>query len=78
MLPNLISVGKWLVIIGLTLTILGGIIWGLSKMFGWEKLPGTLRFQTGNITCIFPLLGSIILSIFLTLILNFLSKLFNR
>ncbi len=78
MSPNLESIGKVIIIIGLTLLILGGIVLGLSRIFGWEKLPGTLRFESGNITCLVPILGSILLSIILTLILNILIRFFNR
>ncbi|NTW45322.1 MAG: DUF2905 domain-containing protein [Anaerolineaceae bacterium] len=78
MSPNLVTLGKWFVILGLCFVFLGGILWGLSKFFGWEKFPGTIRFQISNMTCIFPLLGSIILSIVLTLLLNLIIRLFNR
>jgi len=78
MLPNLESIGKWLVIIGFGVVILGGIIWGIGKIFGWERFPGTLRFQTGNLTCIIPILASIILSILLTVILNIFARFNGR
>ena len=78
MLPNLESIGKWLVILGFGLAVLGGIIWGIGKIFGWERFPGTLRFQTGNLTCIIPVLASIILSILLTVLLNILARFNSR
>lgn len=78
MSPNLETLGKWLVIIGFCFAILGGILWGLSKFFDWEKFPGTIRMQISSITCIFPLLGSIILSIVMTVVLNLIVRLFNR
>jgi len=78
MSPNLETLGKWLVILGFCFAILGGILWGLSKFFDWEKFPVTIRMQISSMTCIFPLLGSIILSIVMTVVLNLIVRLFNR
>jgi hypothetical protein len=71
---NLETIGRWLIILGISIVIIGAILYAIGHFFGWEKLPGTIRFQTGGISCIFPILGSIILSILLTLLLNFLAR----
>lgn len=78
MIPNLETIGRWIVILGLAITIIGGGIWLIAKITGWEKFPGTIKWQSGNLTCLVPLLGSIILSILLTLVLNLLARWFNR
>jgi len=78
MFPNLESIGRWVVIFGLAITIIGIGIWLISRITGWEKFPGTIKWQIGNLTCLIPLLGSIILSIVLTLLLNLIARLFNR
>jgi Zn-dependent protease with chaperone function len=78
MFPNLESIGRWIVILGLAITIVGAGIWLISRITGWEKFPGTIKWQSGNLTCLIPLLGSIILSIVLTLLLNLLARMFNR
>jgi len=78
MFPNLESIGRWILIAGITITIIGAGIWILARLTGWEKLPGTIKWQSGNLTCIVPILGSIILSILLTVVLNFVIRWFNR
>jgi Zn-dependent protease with chaperone function len=78
MSPNLEAIGRWILIIGIAITILGASIWFIARLTGWEKFPGTLKWQSGNLTCIIPLLGSIVLSILLTIILNLLARWFNR
>ena len=78
MSPNLESIGRWILIIGIAFTVLGASIWLIARLTGWEKIPGTLKWQSGNLTCVVPLLGSIILSILLTIILNLLVRWFNR
>lgn len=78
MIPNLETIGRWIVILGLAITIIGGGIWLIAKITGWEKFPGTIKWQSGNLTCLVPLLGSIILSILLTLVLNLLARWFNQ
>jgi hypothetical protein len=76
---NLEVLGRWLLVIGLGIAILGGILWLLSRLFpNLSQLPGTIRIQTGSITCIFPILAMIVLSILLTIILNVIIKLLNK
>ena len=78
MFPNLESIGRWILIVGLAITILGASLWLIARLTGWEKFPGTLKWQSGNLTCLIPILGSIVLSILLTIILNLLARWFNR
>ena len=78
MIPNLETIGRWILIVGLSITVVGAGIWIIARLTGWEKFPGTIKWQSGNLTCIIPLLGSIILSIVLTLVLNLLVRWFNR
>lgn len=70
--------GRWLVIIGITLAVLGGIVWLLGKLPALKNLPGTLRFDFAGGSCVIPLLASIVLSVVLTLVLNLIARLLNR
>lgn len=70
--------GRWLVIIGITLAVIGGIVWLVGKTSALKNLPGTLRFDFAGGSCIIPLLASIVLSVVLTLVLNLVVKLLNR
>jgi hypothetical protein len=78
MFPNLEGIGRWVVIVGITITIIGAGIWVLARLTGWEKFPGTIKWQSGNLTCVVPLLGSILLSILLTVVLNLVIRWLNR
>lgn len=77
-MDNLVVLGRWLIIVGLTIATLGGLLWFLGRVPGLSQFSGTLRFEWSGVTCIFPLLGSIILSILLTLVLNLLARFLNR
>ncbi len=69
---------RWLVIAGLSLVILGGVLWLVSRIPGVENFPGTIRIEGKGFTCIFPLLASILLSILLTIFLNIIGRLLNK
>jgi len=64
------SFGKTLVSVGIFLTILGLLIWGLGKFFSIGRLSGDIYFSKGNFTIYFPIVTSVIISIILTVILN--------
>lgn len=74
-------IGRLLILLGLGMVILGGVIylfarWGLGvNLF---RLPGDIRIQTENVTCLIPLATSIILSIVLTVVLNIVIRMMNR
>ena len=78
MFPNLENLARILLIIGLTISLIAAGIWVIARVTGWEKFPGTIKWESGNATCIIPLLGSIILSILLTIVLNLVVRWFNR
>ena len=77
------SLGRWLIIIGLGIVALGVLLFLLGKLpfaqwFG--KLPGDIRYQSsdGSLSCLVPIVSSILLSILLTIILNVVLRLINR
>lgn len=70
--------GRWLVIIGMALAVLGGLVWLAGKLLGGHELPGTLRIQIPGGTVIIPLLGMIVVSVVLTVLLNLIARLFHR
>jgi hypothetical protein len=68
-----------LIISGLTLAALGGLIWLIERLgLSFGQLPGNLRIQFGNLTCVFALGTSLVISILLTVGLNILIRIFNR
>jgi hypothetical protein len=59
-------------IIGLVFLGVGGVI------YLFARLPGDIRIQTENLTCVIPLVTSILLSIVLTLVLNLVIRFLNK
>jgi len=71
--------GKWIVWLGLGLAAVGVIIWLAGKIgvpFG--SLPGDFRVGRPGFSFHFPLTTGIIISIFVTLLLNILLWFFRR
>jgi len=78
-MPGLDVLGRWLVIVGVGLALLGGIVWLLARLFpNLSQFPGTIRIQSGGLTCVIPLLASILLIILLTIVLNVLVRFLNK
>ena len=77
-MQNLDSLGRWIVIAGIALVVVGGLVWLLSKIPGVNQLPGTLKIQLGSFTCVFLILASIVLSILLTIVLNVIARLMKH
>jgi hypothetical protein len=72
------AMGKWLMIVGGALLLLGGLVWLLSKLPFLGRLPGDIRIEKPGFTCLIPLASSIIISILLTILLNVIVRLLNR
>jgi hypothetical protein len=69
------EVGRFVVIIGVLLVVVGLILWRFPSLFGWiGKLPGDISVQKGNFSFYFPVVTCIIVSLVVTL----LSWLFRR
>lgn len=77
-MPDFGTLGRWLVILGLVIMVIGGLLWLLSRIPGIKELPGTLQVNLGGLTCIVPILASIVLSILLTVVLNIVLRLWRR
>jgi hypothetical protein len=68
-----------LVILGLVLIVAGGLVYLVARLnLPLGRLPGDIRVETGNVTCIFPLATMILLSILLTVGLNLIIRLINK
>jgi Na+-driven multidrug efflux pump len=73
------QLGKWLVILGIGLTIVGLLIWLGSRMgLPFGKLPGDLHLKKDHFSLRFPLVSSLIISLILTLILNLIIWFFRK
>ena len=73
------TLGKILIVVGASIVLLGGALLLAGKLgIQFGRLPGDIRIETENMTCIFPLATSILLSVLLTVGLNLLLRLFKK
>ena len=71
------NVGRMLVILGLAVAVVGGLIWALSTLVDFGRLPGDLVWRRGSLTVLLPIASSILLSLVLTLVLNLIFGIFG-
>lgn len=73
------SLARIFMIMGIALFVTGGLIFLFSRLgINLFQLPGDIRLQSGNITCLVPLVSSILLSIVLAVILNLVIRSLNK
>ncbi len=77
-MQNLDVFGRWIFIFGVILVVVGGIIWLLGRIPGLQNLPGTIKIETSGMTCLIPLLASVVISLILTVVLNIIIRIANR
>jgi hypothetical protein len=78
-MPDTTTLGKWIILVGLSLALLGGVIWLVGKTdLPLGRLPGDIRIERDGFSFYFPLATSILISIGLTILLNLLARLFKR
>jgi hypothetical protein len=64
------EIGKWLVLMGLMLVLLGGLLWLAGRIPFLGRLPGDIRIERENFSCFVPLATSLLLSLLLTLLFS--------
>jgi len=76
---SMVPIAKILVLIGVVFLIAGGILYIFGRLgISFGRLPGDIRIQAGNATCVIALGASIFLSILLTIILNLAARFLNH
>jgi hypothetical protein len=78
---DLSLLGKWLIIAGIVLVATGGALWLLGRVPGLNlgRLPGDIQVQLGNnVSCFFPIVTMLLLSLLLTIVVNVVIRLLNR
>jgi Protein of unknown function (DUF2905) len=72
---DMTTVAKVLIGLGLTLAIVGGVLWLLARLgVPLGRLPGDVRLQIGGVSVTILLATSILLSVVLTVMLNLLLR----
>lgn len=69
------DLGRVVIVIGITLTVLGSILWFFGKLPFLGKLPGDIFIQKDNFSFYAPIATTILISIFLSIILTIISNL---
>ena len=73
------NLGKTLIIVGIIFILLGITFSFFKTYVGWfGNLFGDISYKTKNIHFYMPISSMIIISIFLTIILNIILKIFNK
>lgn len=65
------DMARLLIVGGVILLLVGILILVFSKLGGGFRLPGDIYYHRGNFTLYFPIVTCIVLSLVLTIILNF-------
>ena len=73
------SIARYLMIGGIALFLIGGGVYFASK-FGIPlgRLPGDIRIEVENGSFYFPITSSILVSVFLTILLNVISRFLQK
>lgn len=75
----MLPIARLLVIAGVVLIVLGGLAYLAARLnLPLGRLPGDFRFQSGGLTCFFPLATMVLLSILLTVVLNVIARFLNK
>jgi len=63
------ELGRFLVIVGVVIAVVGALLWsGIGK--SWlGRLPGDIHYTRGNFSFYFPIVTCLLLSLLLTLVL---------
>jgi hypothetical protein len=62
---------RWFIIAGIILIAIGVLLYIAPWMFSWfGKLPGDIRVEKENSKIFFPVTSLIVISIFLTIVIN--------
>lgn len=70
------QLARFLVVTGLVLVAAGGIVYLAGRLgISFGRLPGDIRIEGSNMTCVIALGTSIVLSILLTIALNLFVRL---
>jgi hypothetical protein len=68
---DLTAIGRWIILGGIGLLILGGVVWFAGKLgLPLGRLPGDVRIEREGFSCFVPLASSLLISILLTILLN--------
>ncbi len=69
------NLGRWMIVIGLGIAGIGLLMVLLARIgIPIGRLPGDIRLQGQNVTCLIPLASMILISLILTIAINLLLR----
>jgi hypothetical protein len=75
----MLQFSRLLIILGASILAIGVLMYFLARAgVSLERIPGNIRIQGSNFTCVFALGVSILLSVLLTIILNVIARFLNK
>lgn len=76
---DMLNLVRIFIFIGLFFLLVGGLLYLTTRLgLPLGRLPGDIRWQSENFTCIFPIVTMLLLSLVLTVVLNVVIRLLNR
>jgi hypothetical protein len=76
---DITSIAQWLLLFGFVFLLLGAVIWLIERLgIPLGKFPGDIYYENEKYSICIPLISSLVLSIFLTLIINVLLWFFSK
>ncbi len=63
------QLGKYLLMAGAGILVMGAIIWVLGKL-GFRGLPGDVRIESGNTRIYFPIVTCLVICVVLSLVMS--------
>ncbi len=76
---NTLSIARYLMLAGVGLFLVGGAVYVMGRMgVKLFNLPGDIRLQGENLTCLVPITSMILISILLSVILSLAMRYLNK
>ena len=76
--PEMQDLGRMLLILGGVLVVVGLVLAVAGRLPFLGRLPGDIRIERENVTCVVPLATSLLLSLLLTIVLNIVLRLLRK
>ncbi|MGZ5191207.1 MAG: DUF2905 domain-containing protein [Flavisolibacter sp.] len=69
------NTGKYIIVFGLLVIVIGILIYFFHDKFHWiGRLPGDIRIEKGNSRFYFPVVTMLLFSLIITLIVNIIKR----
>lgn len=70
----MLDMGRWLMILGGILFVMGFVVFLAGRIPGMGQLPGDIRIERDNFTLYAPLGTMLLISVVLTIVINLIAR----